>query len=218
MKKMEGEDFDQLVRFFDGMASTSWLSSVHKRLKEGTGNWEKKTVLDVGCGTGRFLLRGAGEAKHVTGIDLSTEMIKACLETFTVHGFNQKATFVVGDAYKLPFEEDVFDLAVSTCVLFLLPEPTIAMEEMLRVVKKDGMIAMLNPSLKMNPKEAASYCQKHELTGFEEKTLLQWSTISTSRHTFSKEELTAYLTEKGAKQVDNIEVLEGLAIITIAKF
>ncbi|QOY34406.1 class I SAM-dependent methyltransferase [Anaerobacillus isosaccharinicus] len=218
MKKMEGEDFDQLVRFFDGMATTNWLSSVHKQLKEATGIWKEKKVLDVGCGTGRFLLRGVKEASHVVGIDLSSEMIKACKQTFTSHEVDEKATFVVGDAYKLPFEDDEFDIAVSTCVLFLLPEPMIAMEEMIRVIKEDGMIAMLNPSLKMNQEEALRYCNDHGLTDFEQKTLLQWSTISTSRHTFSTDQLIDYFTESGAEKVTNIKVLNDLAIITIAKF
>lgn len=218
MKKMESGDFDQLVRFFDGMATTDWLSSVHEQLKEATGSWKEKQVLDVGCGTGRFLLRGANEAEHVFGIDLSPKMINACKQIFTSHELHEKATFIVGDAYKLPFENNEFDIAVSTCVLFLLPEPTIAMEEMIRVIKEEGMIAMLNPSLKMNPEEALRYCNENGLTDFEQKTLLQWSTISTSRHTFSTDQLIDYFKEKGAKKVRNIKVLNDLAIITIAKF
>jgi ubiquinone/menaquinone biosynthesis C-methylase UbiE len=218
MKKMEGKDFDQLVRFFDGMATTNWLSSIHKQLKEATGSWKEKRVLDVGCGTGGFLLIGAKEAGHVTGIDLSSEMIKACKQTFTSHELDKKSSFIVGDAYKLPFEDNEFDIAISTCVLFLLPEPTIAMEEMIRVIKKDGMIAMLNPSLKMNPDEAFRYCNEKGLTDFEQKTLLQWSTISTSRHTFSTDQLIEYFNTKGAKKVTNINVLDDLAIITIAQF
>ncbi|MCT8139768.1 class I SAM-dependent methyltransferase [Anaerobacillus sp. CMMVII] len=218
MKKMEGEDFDHLVRFFDGMATTNWLSSVHEQLKEATGGWKEKRVLDVGCGTGRFLLRGANEANHVTGIDLSSEMIKASNQIFLDQDLADKATFVVGDAYHLPFEDREFDIAVSTCVLFLLPEPEIAMDEMIRVINKNGTIAMLNPSLKMNQAKAAQYCKLKGLTGFEERTLMQWSKISTSRHTFSTQQLIDFLKGKGAREVDNLKVLDGLAIITIAKF
>lgn len=216
MKKMEGSDFDHLVRFFDGMATTNWLSSVHEKLKDATGSWEGKRVLDVGCGTGRFLLRGAKEAEQVTGIDLSSEMIKACNQMFLE--LDSKANFVVGDACALPFRDNEFHIAVSTCVLFLLPEPTIAMDEMVRVLKENGSIVMLNPSLKMNQDEASRYCKENGLTGFEQKTFLQWSTISTSRHTFSTDQLMNYFKEKGAKEVENMKVLNDLAIITVAKF
>ncbi|RXI98071.1 class I SAM-dependent methyltransferase [Anaerobacillus alkaliphilus] len=218
MKKMQGEDFNNLVRFFDGMAQTSWLSGVHNLLKDATGSWVGKSVLDVGCGTGRLLLRGAKESMHVTGIDLSSEMIKASTQTFLFHELGHKGTFLVGDAYELPFPNNQFDIVLSTCVLFLLPEPTVAMEEILRVIKENGIIAMLNPSIKMNQQEASRYCIDHNLSGFEEKTLLQWSTISTSRHRYSTEQLTAYFTDEGAKVVRNINVLDDLAIITIAKF
>ncbi len=218
MRKMEGEEFDQLVRFFDGMATTTWLSSIHDKLKETIGSWEGKTVLDVGCGTGRFLLKGVNEAKHVTGIDLSEEMVKVSEQLFSLHDTQKKSSFVVADAYQLPFGDHEFDITVSTCVLFLLPEPEVAMDEMIRVTKKDGVIAMLNPSMKMSQEEAKRYCEEQEITGFEQKTLLQWSTISTSRHRYSTDELSSYFTQKGAREIKNIELLDSLAIITVAKF
>lgn len=34
MRKMNGEEFDELVSFFDSMARTEWLSGVHDTLKE----------------------------------------------------------------------------------------------------------------------------------------------------------------------------------------
>lgn len=214
---MVGEEFDELVRFFDGMSTTVWLSEIHEKLKEATGNWDQKHVLDVGCGTGRFLLRGASRADHVTGIDLSSEMVKASQQMFLDNDAAKKASFLVADACDLPFEDHKFDIAVSLCVLFLLPEPALAMDEMVRVTKKNGIIAMLNPSLKMSQEEAKRYCQKHEILGFEQKTLLQWSTISTSRHRYSTEQLTSYFREQGAKEISNINVLDDLAIITIVR-
>ncbi|WP_281418689.1 hypothetical protein [Desertibacillus haloalkaliphilus] len=37
IRKMKVEDFDELVHFFDGMAQTSWLGTIHNQLKEATG-------------------------------------------------------------------------------------------------------------------------------------------------------------------------------------
>ncbi|WP_096199304.1 class I SAM-dependent methyltransferase [Bacillus sp. FJAT-45350] len=217
MKKMTGNDFDHLVRFFDGMAQTSWLGSVHNQLKEVTGLWNNKTVLDVGCGTGRMLIRGANEASSLTGIDLSEGMVEAAKELFKEKGYSSKSNFIVGDACALPFSDDEFDLAISTCVLFLLPEPESGMREILRVVREGGMIVMLNPSSKMNQNEAAKYCKKYNLADFEEKTIMQWSNISTLRHRYDKEQLKNYFKENGAKRVRHEEVLDGLALITLAE-
>lgn len=213
---MTGEDFDTLVRFFDGMAQTKWLSDIHDQLKEATGDWENKNILDVGCATGRLLLRGVEDATKVVGIDLSESMVTAARELFHEKGFADKAEFFVADAYTLPFGEQEFDLVLSTCVLFLLPEPEKGLKEMVRVVKDKGKIAMLNPGERMNPEAASSYCEKHGLTQFEEKTFRQWSNVSTQRHRYNKEELTALLNGHGAVHVTHIDVADGLALVTVA--
>ncbi len=214
---MEGEEFDQLVSFFDGMARTSWLSSIHEKLKIQSGNWKGARILDVGCGTGRLLLRGVDEAEHVTGIDLSSEMIKASQQNFFLHDCDDKSTFLVADAYALPFEDDRFQVSLSTCVMFLLPKPDKGLKELIRVTSPEGTVTMLNPSKKMNQMNAFEYCKKNGLTGFEQTTLLKWSNISTRRHRYSAEHLTDLLKDLGAKQVVHQDVLDGLAMITTVK-
>ncbi|KSU85014.1 class I SAM-dependent methyltransferase [Fictibacillus sp. S7] len=217
MRKMNGEEFDELVSFFDSMARTEWLSGVHDTLKEKTGSWESKNVLDVGCGTGRLLLRGADEAAKLTGIDLSSEMVKASIQNFFFHNRSEKSEFVVGDACDLPFDDASFDLTLSTCVMFLLPEPELGIKEMIRVLKSGGTIGMLNPSEKMNQKEAFQYCKDHQICGFEQTAMLKWANVSTRRHRYSSRELTALLEKNGLSDVEHHEVLAGLAIVTIAK-
>ena len=213
---MSGEEFDELVRFFDGMALTKWLGAVHDKLKEASDSWQNLRVLDIGCGTGRLLLRGVKEATEVVGVDLSEGMIAKANEIYREEGFAHKGVFCVGDAYDLPFQDSEFDLALSTCVLFLLPDPEKGMTEMVRVVKKGGKIAMLNPAERMSQEAAAEYCDKHGIRDFEQKTLLQWSNISTRRHRYNQAELTEFLQQHGATKVEHTEVLEGLALITIA--
>lgn len=217
MRKMNGEEFDQLVSFFDGMARTSWLGSIHDTLKELSGTWKEKRVLDVGCGTGRLLLRGADEAEKLTGVDLSTEMVKAARQNFFLHNRSEKGEFLVGDACKLPFSDETFDVSLSTCVMFLLPEPREGVSEMVRVTKKDGSLAMLNPSLHMKQSEAFQYCRENGISGFEQEAMLKWANVSTRRHRYSSEELTALLNELGLSFVRHHEVLGGLALITVAK-
>ncbi|WP_245947624.1 class I SAM-dependent methyltransferase [Bacillus taeanensis] len=214
---MNGKEFDNLVLFFDQMARTSWLSKVHEELVHASGDWTEKEILDVGCGTGRLLLKGAEEAKRLTGIDLSSQMVEASKENFILHGYGHKSTFVTGDAYDLPFTNNSFDKCVSTCVMFLLPEPEKGILEMLRVTKNEGKIAMLNPAKDMNPQNAAKYAEKYHLSGFEETALLKWSNVSTSRHRYAIDELTNLLLACHAKRVVHKPVLEGLALITTAE-
>ncbi|HET7616368.1 MAG TPA: class I SAM-dependent methyltransferase, partial [Bacillales bacterium] len=184
---------------------------VHDHLKEQTGSWHGKSVLDVGCGPGRILMRGLGEAAALTGVDLSPEMIKAARRNL-----GGAASLVTGDAYDLPFAENTFDIALSTCVLFLLPEPEKGISEMIRVTNDGGVVAMLNPSRQMDPEHAEQYCSKHGIEGFERETLVKWSNVSTRRHRYGSDQLTGILTESGAEMVTHEEVLDGLAIITVA--
>ncbi|MDM5316598.1 methyltransferase domain-containing protein [Fictibacillus sp. b24] len=214
---MNGEEFDELVSFFDAMARTTWLKEIHDTLKETTGSWVEKEVLDVGCGTGRLLLRGAEDAKKLVGVDLSSEMVKASIQQFFYHELSGKSEFVVADAEDLPFKDETFDLALSTCVMFLLPDPANGIREVNRILKQDGMIAMLNPSEKMSQETAASYGKEQGISGFERTALLKWSNVSTRRHRYTEDEMTALLQNLRFTEIKHKEVLGGLALITTAK-
>ena len=217
MRKMQGEEFDSLVSFFDDMARTNWLGAIHDELKQASGSWEEKSVLDVGCGTGRLLLRGVEEANMLTGVDLSSEMVKASKQNFFFLNRSNKSHFLEGDACNLSFEDNTFDLALSTCVMFLLPEPEAGMKEMIRVTKEGGKIVMLNPSLQMDQMAAFEYAKKHGMSGFEQTSLLKWSNVSTKRHRYTPDQLSEKLKGLGAKETKHVEVLDGLAIITVAE-
>jgi len=211
---MSGTDFDDLVDFFDKMAQTKWLGAVHDQLKHLSGSWVDRVVLDIGCGTGRLLERGKGEATELIGIDLSPQMIEK--SRLLLENAVARTKMLVGDAYKLPIAEKSVDVALSTCVMFLLPEPQRGIAEMIRVVKPNGTLVMLNPSPKMSPEMAATYADSFEMRGFERDSLLAWSNVSTKRHRYSNAELDHLLRELGTRHVHHTHVLDGLATITVA--
>lgn len=210
MRKMSEDDFNGMVPFFDQMAQTNWLSYVHDALKGWSGPWQGKSICDVGCGTGRILMRGIGEAGKLTGVDLSPEMIKMAKQNL-----GNNATLLVGDAYELPFDADTFDLTLSTCVMFLLPEPEKGIAEMIRITKPGGKVTMLNPALKMSIEEAEKYADSYDIEGFERETLMKWSNISTRRHRYEPDQLSALLKEHGVRSIEHHEVLDGLALVTV---
>ncbi|MFC0473113.1 class I SAM-dependent methyltransferase [Halalkalibacter kiskunsagensis] len=214
MRKMSGPDFDDLVDFFDAMAQTKWLNTIHNQLKELTGSWRHKVILDIGCGTGRLLERGKIEASELIGIDLSQEMVEKSRSL--LDGGTATSRLLVGDAYKLPLKENHVDVALSTCVMFLLPEPKKGLAEMIRVVKPAGVVAMLNPSPDMSPDSADQFAKLNQMSGFERESLLAWSNVSTKRHRYSDKELDELLTVLGISNIRHIPVLDRLATITIA--
>ncbi len=95
--------------------------------------------LDVGCGNGAFteelIARCAPAA--VTAIDPSDEQLAYARMRVGA----KSAEFRVGDAQKLPFADDSFDVAVMALVISFVPDPSKAAAEMARVVRPGGWVA-----------------------------------------------------------------------------
>lgn len=76
-------------------------------------NYNKRAIiLDIGCGTGRHSLELAKRGYTVTGIDLSSSMIKKAKEL--AQKKNLKIDFQIRDARDFNFSES-FDLAIMLC-------------------------------------------------------------------------------------------------------
>jgi ubiquinone/menaquinone biosynthesis C-methylase UbiE len=95
--------------------------------------------LDVGCGNGAFteeLIARCAPAT-VTAIDPSDDQLAYARTRPGV----KRAEFRVGDAQKLPFDNDSFDVAIMALVISFLPDPSQAVAEMARVVRPGGWVA-----------------------------------------------------------------------------
>ncbi|MGZ0748513.1 class I SAM-dependent methyltransferase [Haloparvum sp. AD34] len=122
-------------------------------------------ILDVGCGTGE-LTRVLAEEAHpdatVVGVDADPELLAVAREEATVDegaAPDQGASpgeggtpdegpadrsFLTGDATRLPFPDDAFDLVVCQALLINLPEPRVAVAEFARVAA--DRVAAIEPN------------------------------------------------------------------------
>jgi ubiquinone/menaquinone biosynthesis C-methylase UbiE len=98
-------------------------------------------VLDVGCGTGTTLQLYQKAGCIVSGIDSSPAMLKIAQEKL-----NNRAELFLGDASEMQYSDDTFDLAIGMLTLHEMPENvrTKVLMEMVRVVKKDGSILIID--------------------------------------------------------------------------
>ena len=96
-------------------------------------------VLDVGCGTGSDLKLYHQAGCNVSGVDLSPAMLKVARRKF-----EGSANFKLCDAAVMPFQNESFDLVLSTYTLHEMPHEhrSAIIQEMIRVVKKDGRILL----------------------------------------------------------------------------
>ena len=97
------------------------------------------TVLDVACGTGVVALTAARCRAVVTGADLTPELIKRAKENSTI--FRLDVDFHECDVEYLPFENASFDVVVSQFGHMFALRPSVALNEMMRVLKPKGTIA-----------------------------------------------------------------------------
>lgn len=97
-------------------------------------------VLEVGCGTGFFILNlwQAGFVGRAHACDLSPGMLAACADSARAIGCD--VGLRTADAEALPYEDESFDLVVGHAVLHHLPDPLAALREVHRVLAPGGAI------------------------------------------------------------------------------
>ena len=98
-------------------------------------------VLDVACGAGNTALMARARGAAVTGLDLTPELLAVAQKRAVEEGYGD-ITWKVGDAEDLPFPDGTFDVVVSSCGLMFAPDQQKVADEVARVTKRDGRIAI----------------------------------------------------------------------------
>lgn len=137
-KNRVGESFHRQAIEYDQHAKVQ-LKVVHKLLEIVGCRLDivPSTILDVGCGTGRLLseLHQTYPAAALNGIDLAQNMVLQAKERL-----GDTADVACGDAEQLPFNDNTFDLIVSSSTLQWLETTTVFMKESYRVMKNGGLL------------------------------------------------------------------------------
>lgn len=111
-------------------------------------------VLDCGSGTGTtgiLAAHKAGPNGKVTLFDLSGAMLQEAHKKVVQAGLQDRVTFRTGDMVHLPFDDDIFDVALSTYSLCPLYDPQKGALELYRVTKPGGRIAVAHSTEPRSP-------------------------------------------------------------------
>lgn len=104
-----------------------------------------KTILDVATGPAGVALELAARAPgaHVTGIDITPEMLRAGSANVAASEHSARISLLIGRGEQLPFPGSSFDAVTFTYLLRYVDDPAAAVAELARVLRPGGVLANL---------------------------------------------------------------------------
>ena len=142
--------YDRISRYYDYLAEPferKYAERALEHLSIGKG----ETVLEIGFGTGHCLKRIAesvGPKGKTYGIDISTGMMEITKKRLEKAGLEDRVKLLCGDAASLPFDDSTFNAVFMSFTLELFDTPEIpkVLEQIKRVLKPDGRLAVVSIS------------------------------------------------------------------------
>ncbi|MGA7732170.1 MAG: class I SAM-dependent methyltransferase [Chloroflexia bacterium] len=132
--------FDELAPAYDtarGLFPGEADEKIANAIAMLTSTGPHTTFLEPGIGTGRLALPLIRRGYSYTGIDTSGQMMKELRRK--VRGITANLSLVQADVTALPFKDSSFDVVLTAQVLYLVPDWQLALAEMRRVLKPDGI-------------------------------------------------------------------------------
>ncbi len=147
--------------------------------EHGMGSIEGRRVLDLGAGFGALALYFAHLGAEVVAVDPNEQRMRVALAIAQQRDL--RLSIVAAHAQSLPFPDADFDLVVannSLCYIVSRPEHEQALEEIHRVLKPGGWVAMRNPN-RLHPRDQFT---RLPLLGLLPPALAQRTTRALGRH------------------------------------
>jgi SAM-dependent methyltransferase len=99
-------------------------------------------ILDVAAGTGNAAIPAARRGASVVASDLTPELLEAGRHRPEAEGLDLE--WVQADAENLPFEDESFDVVMSSIGVMFAPHHQEAADELVRVCRRGGTIGLLS--------------------------------------------------------------------------
>jgi SAM-dependent methyltransferase len=123
----------------DYRSISTMLPSISSHLVRSMNIKSGEDILDVACGNGNTAITARRMSANVTGIDITAELLELAVEEAKMAQV-EGITWKEGDAQNLPFEDESFDVVLSTFGHMFAPQAELVAKEMIRVTKRGGRI------------------------------------------------------------------------------
>lgn len=141
-KKITENYFDEIAGDYDNSYDGKFVRCMYDEIVARVLQKNPADILDLGCGNGNVLglLQQKSDA-NLCGIDLSEKMIKQARQRF-----GNRVELQVGDAEKLQYREQQFDVIICNASFHHYIHPDIVIAEIKRVLKPQGTLILGDPT------------------------------------------------------------------------
>lgn len=149
-----GKLFDRIASTYDRFNHITSLGiDIYWRRVAIRGMQPVEQLLDVAIGTADVALTALRrhKAQHVTGLDLSEEMMAIGQRKAERAGLGDKIEFVAGSALEMPFSDNRFEALTCAYGVRNFSDLDTGLSEMFRVLRPGGQLVILEFSYPQNP-------------------------------------------------------------------
>jgi len=133
--------YDFLNHFLSFNIDRIWRKRAIRIISE---SYKNPHILDVATGTGDLAIAAMKlDPSKIEGIDISAKMLEIGKRKIFKKGFAGKIELIEGDSENIPFGDNVFDVAMVAFGVRNFSDPLKGLMEMKRVIRKEGMIMVL---------------------------------------------------------------------------
>jgi len=144
-------DYDKLNHLLSLGVDKTWRRRALKYIVEPD---KPQQILDIACGTGDFsiaIAKKANAATQVTGLDLSEGMLKVMAEKVAQEGLEGRICAEQGNSEQMRWADGSFDRVTIAFGIRNFENRETALREILRVLKPQGRLVILELSVPSNP-------------------------------------------------------------------
>jgi len=139
-------------RVFDDEPFAERYAERHRKMIEGFGReyadrlasrgFHGGKIIDAGCGFGamNIVLAHRFVDSEIVGIDLSDPLLRLANQSAQAADLGDRVRFEKADVHQIPYDDDTFDVAISTNMVHLVDDPVQMLDEIERILVPDGYL------------------------------------------------------------------------------
>jgi ubiquinone/menaquinone biosynthesis C-methylase UbiE len=133
---MQKTDYSKIANTYNKRYSLNYLVNIEKEIKNIIASNNYKTILEAGCGTGRWINALEEKGRKVFGLDYSLDMMKI------PKAEKPHLNLINADAVHIPFKDNYFDLIFCVNAIHHFTDKEKFINECHRTLTRKGTLAV----------------------------------------------------------------------------